>query len=359
MMTFFEKNYRGIFTGLVIILLLSLVVGCGKDASTDGSSEGSEKKEVIKMRLGGPKAAKHPVSQGFDKFAELVEEKTNGEIVIETFHDSLLGSDRETIESAQQGTLEFGASSSANMASFTNTFIAWDLPYIFENKEEVYKAVDGEPGKVAAKELEEVGFKLIMFPDYGFRQIVNNEREVKIPSDLEGLKLRTTNSPIEQADFSAFGALPTPIAWAEVFTALQQGTVKGEGNSYSLLWDTKHQEALKYATEVNYIYSSDVLVMNKGIFDDLSAEHQEAIMAAAKEAVDWQRGLATGRDEEAKQQFIDYGIEVYEPTPEEMSEWKKAVKPVWDEFVVPGKADPEYVEMILETLGKTREDIFK
>lgn len=319
----------------------------------------AEKDGAITLRLAQSKAGNHPVSKGIDKFAELVKEKSDGKIIVETFHDSLLGSDREVIESAQRGSLELASSSTPNMTSFTNYFTAWDLPYIFENKDEVYKAVDGKPGEIIREEMEHSGFKVIFFPDYGFRQVVNNVRPIKLPEDLAGLKVRTTNSKIEQADFKQFGASPTPVAWSEVFTALQQGTVEGEGNSYSLLWDSKHQEVLSYATEVNYNYSSDIVVMNKETFDALPKDYQELIMEAGEEATAWQRELANAREAEAKQQFIDYGIEVYEPTPEEMKIWKQSVEKVWDEFVVEGAADPEYVQVILDTLGKTKEEIFE
>lgn len=323
------------------------------------TSAGTTDADVITFRVGQSKASSHPVSKGIDKFAELVEEKSNGEIIIETYHDALIGNDREVIESAQRGSIAFASSSTPNMTSFTNYFTAWDLPYIFENKEEVYKAIDGEPGDVIRDEMEKSGFKVIFFPDYGFRQIVNNVKPIEVPSDLQGLKIRTTNSKIEQADFEVLGASPTPVSWSEVYTALQQGTVEGEGNSYSLLWDSKHQEVLNYATEVNYNYSSDIVVMNKEKYDELSKEHQTVIMEAGEEAKVWQRKLANEREAEAKQQFIDYGIEIYEPTEEEMTKWKQAVKPVWEKFVIEGVAEPEYVDLILETLGKTREDVFQ
>jgi len=358
---------KSLVYALILVLIIGLVIGCGGQKTVEPAKKADGKaneqakepaKKTYKWRLAQSKASKHPVSQGYNKFAEIVAEKSNGRIKIDVFNDAVLGSDRECIESAQNGTLEFAGSSTPNMASFTNLFTAWDLPYIFENKEEVYKAIDGKPGQLAAKEMEKFGFKVIFFPDYGFRQIVNNEREIRLPSDLDGLKVRTTSSPVEIADYKAFGANPTPIAWAEVYTALQQGTVKGEGNSYSLLWDTKHQEVLNYATEVNYNYSADILVMNKDLFDSLDPEDQKLLMEAGREALEWQRNRANEREAEAKQQFIDFGIKIYEPTAEEMKQWKKAVKPVWDEFVVPGKAEPEYVDLILETLDKTKEDIF-
>lgn len=315
--------------------------------------------KIIELRVAQSKSAIHPVSQGIDKFAELVKEKSDGKILIDTYHDGLLGDDREVIESAQKGSVALASSSTPNMSSFTDYFMAWDLPYIFENKDEVYKAIDNEPGDIINKEMEKSGFKVIFYPDYGFRQIVNNKREIKTPEDIAGMKIRTTNSQIEQADFEAFRANPTPVAWSEVFTALQQGTVDGEGNSYALLWDSKHQEVLKYATEVNYNYSSDIVVMNKELFDDMTEEQKNIIMEAGEEAMHWQRDVANEREDEAKQQFIDYGIEVYEPTEKEMLEWKQATEPVWDKFVVENKVDPDYVDVILETLGKDRNDIFE
>lgn len=322
-------------------------------------SAGSTEDGAIALRVAQSKSANHPVSQGIDKFAELVKEKSSGNIVIETFHDGLIGDDREVIESAQRGSLDMASSSTPNMAGFTNYFTAWDLPYIFENKEEVYKALDGKPGDIVREEMKKSGFVVIFFPDYGFRQIVNNSKPIEKPSDLKGMKIRTTNSKIEQADFKAYGANPTPMAWSEVFTGLQQGTVDGEGNSYSLLWDTKHQEVLQYATEVNYNYSSDIVVMNREKFESLSKENQKLLLEAGEEAMQWQRIRANEREAEAKQQFLDFGIEIFEPSAEEMKEWKKATEPIWEEFVKEGLAEPEYVDTILDTLGKTKEDIFK
>lgn len=346
---------RGVIIGLAFVAFIGMILF--GDLQLAGSA-GSVDVEKITFRIGQSKAANHPVSLGIDKFAELVEEKSDGEITLITFHDGLIGDDREVIESSQRGSLDFASSSTPNMTSFTNYFTAWDLPYIFEDKDEVYKAIDNEPGDIIRAEMGKAGLKVIFFPDYGFRQIVNNVKPIEVPDDLQGLKIRTTNSRIEQADFNAFGANPTPMAWSEVFTGLQQGTVEGEGNSYALLWDTKHQEVLKYATEVNYNYSSDIVVMNQEKFDALSDENKQIIMEAGEEAMHWQRKVANEREEEAKQQFIDYGIEVYEPTEEEMKVWRQASEPVWDEFVVEGMADPDYVKVILETLEKAREDIF-
>jgi len=348
------KNYKNFFVVAIILLLLVFVgnIILAKSADSVGQEE-------IVLRAAQSKASDHPVSQGVDKFADLVDEKSNGKIEIKTYHDGLLGDDREVIESAQKGSIALASSSTPNMTSFTNYFNAWDLPYIFEDKEEVYEAVDGEPGDIIRDEMEKSGFKVIFFPDYGFRQIVSNDQPIEKPEDLKGMKIRTTNSIIEQGDFEALNASPTPVDWSEVYTALQQGTVEGEGNSYSLLWDSKHQEVLNYVAEVDYNYSSDMLIMNQDIFNDMTEEQQEIIMEAGEEAMDWQRDRANEREEEAKQQFADFGVDIYEPDSEELKDWKQATEPVWDKYVTPKYADPEYVEVILDTLDKSKEDVFE
>lgn len=315
--------------------------------------------EPVTLVAGQSKASNHPVSLGVDKLAELVEEKSDGEIIIETHHDGILGSDRSVIESAQEGSMDIAASSTPNMSGFTNIFLAWDLPFIFENKDEVYEAVDGEPGEIAKKDLEEKGLVTLSFLDYGFRQFVNNQREVRLPEDMQGMRVRTTNSPIEISDFIAWGGAPSPISWGETFTALQQGTIESEGNSYSLLWDSSHHEVLDYVTEINYNYSADAVVINKDTFNELSDEHQQILIEAGEETTKWQRDVANAAEEEAKQNFIDFGLEIYEPDDDEMQIWRQESEIVWQEHIDEGEIDQEYIDIILDTLDKSYTDIFR
>lgn len=337
-----------IIATLFFILLLS---ACGPQESDNDQS--------ITLLAGQSKASNHPVSQGVDKLAELVEEKSEGEIIIETHHDGILGSDRSVIESVQEGSMDIAASSTPNMSGFTNIFLAWDLPFIFNDKAEVYQAVDNKPGEIAKQDLEERGLVTLSFLDYGFRQFVNNQRAVKVPEEMQGMRVRTTNSPIEISDFLAWGGAPSPISWGETFTALQQGTIEAEGNSYSLLWDSSHHEVLEYATEINYNYSADVVVINKETFDNLSNEHQQVLLEAGEETTKWQRDVANEAEEEAKQNFIDYGIDVYEPDEEEMQIWRQEAEVVWQEHIENGSINQQYIDTILNTLDKSYEDIFR
>ncbi len=355
---------------VALTLAMGLVVACGptpaqqsaqqpaakEAASTGGQASGTA---TYKMRIGHPMAPSHQVSLGYDKFKELVEKKSNGKVSIEIFPNSVIGSDRETHEAMQKGTLEMSSSSTPNMASFTNKFLATDLPYIIETKEEAKKVADGPPGDALRAEVEKVGMKILMFTDYGFRQAGTVKNAVKLPADIKGLKWRTTNSPVEVAVFKALGANPTPIAWGEVYTALQQGTIDGEGNSYSLLYHSKHNEVLKYMAETNYNYSYHVLCINKKYFEGLPKDIQDVLTTSAKEALDWERQMSDQVEKDAEKGMVDSGVKIYKPTPQEYAQWKEPMAKVWEQFVVPGQADPEFVDLILKTLGKTREGLFK
>jgi len=348
-------------TGL--LAMLALVVGCNLSLAqgiigADEPSGGSAEFVSYKMRIGHPMAATHQVGQGYEKFKELVERKSQGRVTIEIFPDTVIGSDRETHEAMQKGTLEMSSSSTPNMASFTNKFLAVDLPYIIENKEDAKKVADGLPGDVLRAECEKLGMKILMFSDYGFRQAGAVRKAIRTPKDIEGMRWRTTNSPIEIAVFKALGANPIPVAWGDALTALQQGAIDGEGNSWSLIYHTKHYEALRFMVETNYNYSYHVLCINKKYFDGLPKDIQDVLIDSAREALDWERAESDKIEKEAYNAMLKMGVEIYHPNGSEMELWKAPAAKIWDDFVVPGKADPEFVDLILKTLGKTRDSLF-
>ncbi|MTI81618.1 MAG: TRAP transporter substrate-binding protein [Firmicutes bacterium] len=343
------KNRR-IFTGLLVLMMMSalILVGCGSGG--DGEGDGAAADEKIKIRLGHPMAPGNNVTLGYEKFKELVEEKSNGQIEVELYGNAVLGSDRVTTESAQKGSLEMSSSSSPNMANFSDKYLVFDLPYITkpENQENLYKALDeGELGQYFDEVASEIGLVPIMYSEYGYRNFVSAEKEIKNASDLKGLKVRTTASPVEVAVAEALGMNPTPMAWGEVYTALQQGTIDGEGNTFGLLYDAKHHEALSYAIDSAHNYSMHILLANKKWFDGLPEEAQNTIMEAAKEAVEYERGISAELEAKAKQKFIDSGIEVHELTDEERQELIDKTKPVWDKFE--DKIPQELFDMVQET----------
>ncbi len=338
-----RKNKLLISLAALLMLVSLTLVGCGGNDAASGD-------KPIVLRLGHPMAPGNNVTLAYEKFKELVEEKSAGKIKVELYGNTVLGSDRVTMESVQKGSLELASCSSPNMANFSPEYMVFDLPYITspEYQENLYKALDeGELGKYFEEVAAKIGLKPIMYTEYGYRNFVSSSKEIKSAADLSGLKVRTTDSPIEVAVAKALNMNPTPVAWGETYTALQQGTVDAEGNTFGLLYDAKHYEALKYAVDSQHNYSMHLLMMNKKFFESLPAELQDIILESGKEALAYERELSVELEEKAKQNFIEAGIQVHELTPEEREEFKKLTRPVWDEFA--DKIPQEVIDMVLAT----------
>lgn len=310
----------------------------------------SEAARPLTLRLGHPMAPGNNVTLGYEKFAELVAEKSKGTMKIAIFGNCQIGSDRVTTEAAQAGTLDLSSSSTPNLASFHPHFMALDLPYVTNPKyqENLYKALDsGELGEYYKKLCNSIGLELLMTSEYGYRSFCTSTRAIEKAADFKGLKVRTTDSPVEVAVAKAFGMNPAPIAWGETYTALQQGTVDGEGNTYGLLDAAKHSEVLKYVTDSRHNYSMHFLLMNKAKFDGLKPEQQKILREAAAEALAWERSISPKLEEEALQNFVKNGAKVHNFSDAEFAELYKMTQSVRDEF---GKQIPaELTKMIADT----------
>ena len=315
-----------------------------------GMTNNARAEKPLTLRLGHPMAPGNNVTVGYEKFKELVEKKSNKKIRIQIFPNCQLGSDRVTTEAAQAGTLDLSSSSTPNLASFSKAYMAIDLPYVTspENQQKLYKALDeGELGVALDKVAEGIGLKTIMFSEFGYRNFVASKKPLKQVSDLMNLKVRTTDSPVEVAVATELGMNPAPVAWGETYTALQQGTVDAEGNTFSLLNDAKHTEILKYAMNSEHNYSMHILLMNKKKWDSLTADQQKILMDAAKEATAWQREESVKLEQKAWDAFKARGIEVTMLTPEQRQELYPKTQPVRDQFAKEIPAD--LLQLIADT----------
>ncbi len=304
----------------------------------------------ITLRLAHPMAPGNNVTLGYEKFKELVHKKSGGRVRIQIFGNTMLGSDRVTMEAAQRGTLEMASSSSPNMANFAKEWMVFDLPYITtpEHQEKLYKALDeGELGKRLDAMAASIGLKPLMYSEYGYRNFVTTQKPIASAADLQNLKVRTTDSPIEVAVAAALNMAPTPISWGETYTALQQGTVDGEGNTFSLLNDAKHTEVLKYAIDSAHNYSMHLLMMNKTRFDSLPADIQQILVESGKEALAYQRAITNDLEEKAEEAFIAQGITITRLSDEERARLIKLTRPVWDTYrhIIPA----DLIQMVQET----------
>ncbi len=302
------------------------------------------------LRLGHPMAPGNNVTLGYEKFAELVAQKSKGKIKIQIFPNAQIGNDRVTTEAAQAGTLDLTSSSTPNMASFHPYYMALDLPYVThpKNQQKLYDAIDnGELGKFYRELSRSIGLETLMFSEFGYRNFVSATHPINSTKDFKGFKVRTTDSPVEVAVAKALGMNPAPIAWGETYTALQQGTVDGEGNTYSLLNDAKHTEILKYATDTRHNYSMHLLMMNKKKWDSLTDDQRRILREAADEALKYEREISGPLEQKAYDDFVKAGIKFHKFSDAEFAELYKLTQPVRDEF---NKQIPaELTKMIADT----------
>lgn len=305
----------------------------------------------LKFRVAHTTPPGNHITLAFEKFKEVVEAKSGGKIKIQIFPNAILGSDRVLMEGAQKGTLEMAVSSTPNMANFSPMYQVFDLPYITspKNQAKFYQAIDsGDLGKYFVKVAHDIGLEPIMYAEYGYRNFVTIKKPIAGVADLAGLKIRTTDSPVEVEVAKALKMNPTPVAWGETYTALQQGTVDGEGNTFPHLFGAKHHEVLKYAVTSVHNYGMQAMMANKAWWDKLPAETQKLIRAAAAEALEYQRTVLYPKNEaEAREGFIKTGIKIVDLTDAQLDEFRKVTRPVWDKFS--GKFPPELLELVVST----------
>lgn len=319
-------------TIIALCLITLSLIGCGE--SEPDKAPAAEAKELT-IRLAHAVGPSDILALGCDKFKEEVEAKSNGRIKVKIFGNAVLGSDRVTVEAVQNGALDMCASSSPNMANFSKAFFVFDLPYITspEYQENLYKALDGgELRDYLVDACAKAGVYPLMFFEYGYRKFVATDRDITDLASMQSMKVRTTDSPVEVEVAKRLGMNPTPIAWGEVYTALQQGTVDAEGNTFSLMYSNKHNEVLKSAIDSRHNYSFHIMLIGKKFWEGLNPEDKGILEAAAKEAVAYQRSISVRTEEEALQKFIDGGVKFHKLTPDERAEFVKQTRPVWDQF---------------------------
>ena len=221
---------------------------------------------------------------GIDTFAKEVEKRTAGRYKVQTFYSGSLGGERESIEAVQLGTQELAMSSTGPVPNFVPETKILDVPFLFRDKAHARAVLDGPIGQEMLAKFEAKGFKALAWGENGFRHMTNSKRDVKAPEDLKGLKMRTMENPVHIAAYKGLGIVTTPMAFPEVFTALQQGTVDGQENPLSVIMAAKFDQVQKHLSLTGHVYSPCIFLMNNAAFDKLSAADKTAFVDAAKEA---------------------------------------------------------------------------
>jgi tripartite ATP-independent transporter DctP family solute receptor len=265
-----------------------------------------------------------------DTFAKEVEKRTGGRYKVQTFYNAALGSERESIESVQLGTQELTFSSTGPVPNFVPETKILDIPFLFRDKAHARAVLDGPIGQDMLGKFDSKGFKALAWAENGFRHMTNSKRAVNSPDDLKGLKMRTMENPVHVAAYKGFGIVTTPMAFAEVFTALQQGTVDGQENPLSVIMSAKFDQVQKYLTLTGHVYSPCIFLMNKASFDKLSAADKTAFLEAAKEGAKANRARVDTDDASGVADLRAKGMQVVENV--DKAKFVAALGPVNAEF---------------------------
>ncbi|SFM19092.1 TRAP transporter substrate-binding protein [Salibacterium qingdaonense] len=352
------KNFKVAAVLLISFLALLVITACsqsesgsGQEENTDGSgqeenteSSGDDENDEIVLRLGHGTATNSLYHKGSEKFKELVEEKTDGEITVELYPDGQLGHDRDLTEGMDMGTVEMGMIGVEPLTSMAPKLQAVNLPYLFTDRETAYEVLDGEIGQEMVENLpEESGMRVLGYFENGFRNVSNSQQPIEEPEDLNGLDIRTPESDVSLSIFNALGANPTPMDFGELYTGLEQGTVDGQENPVSLIYTAKLYEVQDYVSLTNHMYSPMVLAISEQTWSSLSSEQQDIVMEASDEAKQYERELS--QEEEAN--YIDMlkeeGTNINEP---ETEPFEEATQEVYEEYK--GDFDEEFYEKLME-----------
>ncbi len=265
-----------------------------------------------------------------DTFAREVERRTNGRIKVQAFYAGALGGERESIEAVQLGTQELTFSSTGPVPNFVPEARILDIPFIFRDKAHARAVLDGQIGQDMLKAFDSKGFKALAWGENGVRHMTNSKRAVNVPDDLRGLKMRTMENPVHVAAYKGFGIVTTPMAFPEVFTALQQGTVDGQENPLSVIMAAKFDQVQKHLTLTGHVYSPAIFLMTKGAYDKLTPADQQAFLAAAAEAVKANRARVDEDDAKGVAELRSKGMLVVESP--DRARFQAALTPVYVEF---------------------------
>jgi len=284
--------------------------------------------KTFKLALQNPKG--HPLEIGASKFAELVAAKSGGKLKVNIFPGGTLGGDAPNVSAAQGGTLELVLLNSGILASQVKDFEVYDFPFMFANAKEADAVVDGPFGQKLHAKLADKGLIGLAYFELGFRDLTNSKRPVNAVDDIAGLKLRVIPNAINIDWVKALGANPTPLAFPELYSALEQKAVDGQENPLSVILANKFFEVQKHLAITHHQYNPQSLIFSKKVWDGLSADEKKVLQDAAVEAAAYQRQVNRDKAAGDLEALKKAGMQVTELSVAEQAKLREKLKPVID-----------------------------
>ncbi|RZJ15960.1 MAG: TRAP transporter substrate-binding protein, partial [Haliea sp.] len=309
------------------LMLKTLVAALALSAVTFAAAQ-DVKERTIKIATQNPKG--HPIVVGMEKFAELLTAKSGGKIKANLFPGGVLGGDAQNVSALQGGTLEMVIMNAGILASQAKEFAVFDFPFMFASSQEADAVVDGPFGKAMLARLDAKNIHGLTYFELGFRNITNGRRPINKVEDIAGLKLRVIPNAINIDWVTALGANPTPLAFPEVYAAMEQRAIDGHENPFSVIEANKFYEVQKYLAVTNHQYNPQVVIVGKKLWDTLSADEKKIFADAAAEATVFQRKFSREQSGTSLANLKKNGMQVTEFNATEMAKFREKMKPVID-----------------------------
>jgi TRAP-type transport system periplasmic protein len=348
------KKLSILFLSILMFSTMVLAACGGGSNSTGASGKGSDSasgeggKRTIKVSIGVND--KHPEYEASLKFKELVEAESD-DLTVEVYHSGQIADDRSAIEMLQFGTLDVTIPSTSPLVNFIPAYGVFDLPFTVPNEEVADKVLDGPFGDKMLEMVDQQGLVGLAWWENGFRNLTNDVKPVAGMEDVKGLKIRTMENEIHLDAWKALGANPTPMAFTELFTALQQGTIDGQENPYPTILLSKYPEVQKHVSNTNHVYTPFIFLFSKKVWEKLSAEQQDIISKAAVEAGKFNRERTREVSDESLE-TLKKEMTYTEIKEEEFEKFQEAVKPVIDKYK--DKIGADIVDEFLAEIDKAK-----
>ena len=327
---------------------LMLAMACGALVMA-GATQAQVREQTFRWTTANP--AGHPIPVGGQKFADLVAAKSGGKMQVKVFPGGVLGGDVQVLSAVQGGTIDMASMNSGILQGQIKEYAIVDFPFLFDNAKEADAVLDGPIGKQLADKLPEKGLVHLAYYDLGFRNLTDSKRPIKTADDIAGLKIRVIQSPIYVDTFNALGANAVPMAFTEVYTALEQKAIDGQENPFTVIEANKFQEVQKYLGGTRHMYNPQSMFVSKKTWDRLNKEEQQVLLDAAKESAVYQRKFS--RDaQDTSLANLKKTMEYTELPPAEVAKVRAKLKPVIDKYSATVGAD--FAKQVYAEVDKAR-----
>lgn len=309
---------------------------------------------TIKFSHAGSTLPDDPQNVGAFHFKKILEERSKGYYKVDVYPSKQLGDTRTQIEGVQMGTIEMGDLESGPTSSFVAEEMLWDLPYLFRDLDHAHAVLQGEIGDEVKKKWLEIGIRCLDYNDGGFRYFTNSRHPIRTPADMKGLKIRVMESPIMVATINAFGGAAVPMAFAEVYSALQQGAIDGQENPFNVIYTQSYYEVQKYLSLSQHFYYLRHYFVNENFFQAQPEEMRRLIEQCAKEACQVQREASAQAQEKYRKELVEkYGMVACDVDKEAFIRISR--EKIWPRFYKDlGRGDAEAGKRLIERVANCK-----